>query len=128
MFINFQVQRSAEDPTLLVAIYEGEHNHKKNTSQLAELSIVVPTRSIDRLNSPLSNSVISTRSWSTSEIVDDIKQIPLELGESGANNSTVIQQFAVQQMASSLKADPKFTAALASAISLRLLDDTRMKN
>ncbi|KAK4274493.1 hypothetical protein QN277_017702 [Acacia crassicarpa] len=86
-----KVQRSAEDPTVLVATYEGEHNHGGHGSELATLA--------------------SNQSKSESG--------GIILGENGGKS---MQQCLVQQMATSLTRDPNFTAALATAISGRILN------
>ncbi|XP_010429489.1 PREDICTED: probable WRKY transcription factor 60 [Camelina sativa] len=89
-----KVQRSAEDPSLVVATYEGTHNH------------------------PGSNA-------SGSRTVKlDLVQGVLEPVEEKKERGT-IQDVLVQKMASSLTKDPKFTAALAAAISGRFIEQSR---
>ncbi|TKY74795.1 WRKY transcription factor 40 [Spatholobus suberectus] len=112
-----KVQRSVEDPTVLVATYEGEHNHGQhqtevsvNSSQISETTV----GSVPASSSPMNQSAgpIVTLDLVQSRMVDI-----------NAPNSS-IQQFLVEQMATSLTRDPNFTAALATAISGRFLDDT----
>ncbi|KAJ0965901.1 hypothetical protein J5N97_027039 [Dioscorea zingiberensis] len=78
-----KVQRSAEDRSILVATYEGEHNHSSMNS-----------------SNPMTIAVDLTRP----EV-----------------ESPELRQVMVDQMASSLAKDPRFTDALASAISGRIL-------
>lgn len=85
------MQRSVEDPTVLVATYEGEHNHGPNGSELP--SIVVSNNQYQSSNGALENG-----------------------------GKSITQQCLVQQMATSLTRDPNFTAALATAISGKILN------
>ncbi|KAF5456812.1 hypothetical protein F2P56_026251 [Juglans regia] len=118
-----KVQRSVEDPSVLVATYEGEHNHMMPPSR-AELSL----GSSQCANLGSVSSVSSMRSSSRPTVTLDLIQTGLsEISNKnsieGVEGST-FQQFLLQQMASSLTRDPKFTAALATAISGRILDFT----
>ncbi|XP_030496676.2 probable WRKY transcription factor 40 [Cannabis sativa] len=81
-----KVQRSAEDPSLLVVTYEGEHMHKINSHNIKKSSMV---------RSFANNSTIT-----------------LDHHDHGP----VLHQFLVNQMASSLTKDSNFTAALAAAL------------
>lgn len=51
------------------------------------------------------------------------EEVPLKLVENAPKSSS-IQNFLVQQMATSLTKDPNFTEALANAISGRIIDHT----
>ncbi|KAK4277239.1 hypothetical protein QN277_015261 [Acacia crassicarpa] len=89
-----KVQRSAEDPTLLVATYEGVHNHIARGTQV---------------------SVGLTQS----EGID-----PIHPAKSSGGLNVISDQLLLQKMASSLTRDPTFTSALATAISGRILEHT----
>ena len=122
------MQRSAEDPTLLVATYEGEHNHVQQYQ--AEVSLSSSSQS----ESPASVSVHASSSPLPSPIMNRTSACPtvsLDLVQSGLVDNaqkSSMRQFLVQQMATSLTKDPNFTAALATAISGRILDQTSIKN
>ncbi|XP_030464953.1 probable WRKY transcription factor 40 isoform X2 [Syzygium oleosum] len=122
-----KVQRSVDDPSVLLATYEGEHNHPNLSrppiplgSDKQELNPDAPP-----IPSPLKSRSSSPRS--TPDLMClGIDTLSAKRGQETAA-AAEFQQFLVQQMASSLKRDPNFTSALVDAISGRIFDQARIE-
>ncbi|XP_020206663.1 probable WRKY transcription factor 40 [Cajanus cajan] len=108
-----KVQRSIEDPTILVTTYEGEHNHGR---QQAEISLV-SKQSENETPKAKGSSPVSSPTTTPTVTLDLVNSGLVENGQKSS-----IQQFLVQQMATSLTRDPNFTTALATAISGKILE------
>ncbi|KAK1288827.1 putative WRKY transcription factor 40 [Acorus calamus] len=112
-----KVQRSAEDPSVLVATYEGEHNHPNCAKSETRAA---PSKGA----SPV---LISSSSASPTKTVklDLTRPNSSQVAVVGAHrreiDSPEFQKHLVEQMASSLTRDPGFTSALAAAISGRIM-------
>ncbi|XP_042002037.1 probable WRKY transcription factor 40 [Salvia splendens] len=102
-----KVQRSASDPSLLVAIYEGQHNHHPSSAETPA----------SPLQSPVAQPVPAAAN------IDPTIRRRIENEE-----SEIDQQVLVEQMASSLTRNHSFTAALVAAITGRILDDGSEEN
>ncbi|CAI0473814.1 unnamed protein product [Linum tenue] len=98
-----KVQRSVEDQSVVVATYEGEHNHPHPSTP--EAAAAAATASSSGRGLAIAGSP--------------------SLALAGGIDGPEIQQLLVEQMATSLTKDPNFTAALAAAISGRMLQRNR---
>ncbi|KAF8083630.1 hypothetical protein N665_0761s0005 [Sinapis alba] len=107
-----KVQRSVEDQSVLVATYEGEHNHPMP-------SHIDSNNGLNRsLGGPAS---AANRSKSLAEPVTTIDLTETKKVTSPSRiDFPEVHKLLVEQMASSLTKDPNFTAALAAAVTGRL--------
>lgn len=114
-----KVQRSVEDQSIVVATYEGEHSHPQPSK--VESTTSGSNKSSILGNVPCSTSVSSSGPRITLDLTKP-KPKPVQEDQSRAKvEAPELQQFFVEQMASTLTKDPNFKAALAAAISGKFL-------
>ncbi|OIT34213.1 PREDICTED: probable WRKY transcription factor 40 [Nicotiana attenuata] len=146
-----KVQRSIEDQSIVVATYEGEHNHPIHPSkpEAAAAAAASTTSAGSRLNVrtiggttasvPCSTTLNPSGPTITLDLTEsktvakgDIMKMSSSISPTGGNSHRTteadqyhdrpeLQQFLIEQMASSLTKDPSFKAALAAAISGKIL-------
>ncbi|CAN0862440.1 Probable WRKY transcription factor 40 [Linum grandiflorum] len=123
-----KVQRSVEDQSVVVATYEGEHNHPSSAPAEAASTSSSSGRNLTiTAAAAASGSTTTVKSSSPSSMVKNgsgggavRNSLPAPSPKQGVDGPEV-RQFLVEQMATSLTKDPNFTAALAAAISGRML-------
>ncbi|OMO85692.1 DNA-binding WRKY [Corchorus capsularis] len=121
-----KVQRSIEDQSVVVATYEGEHNHlppsqmeaTSGSSRCMSLGSVPCSASLNPTGPTITLDLTKSKSSNSEEIARNIISNKQKMESS--SSSPEVRKYLVEQMASSLTKDPNFTAALAAAISGRM--------
>nr|AZU90770.1 WRKY transcription factor 14 [Siraitia grosvenorii] len=121
-----KVQRSLEDPTILVATYEGEHSHASHfQTELSLRSINGGKASAIPILATIKPSCATVTLDLIQEADGSFKTLSFPpVAAAAAAEGAGWQRFLVQQMASSLKKDPEFAGIVAGAISDKVLGQT----
>ncbi|KAK6116855.1 hypothetical protein DH2020_049385 [Rehmannia glutinosa] len=112
-----KVQRSVDDPSILVVTYEGRHHHHHPDISAVSPSGVAGASSPGRIPIECSGSTPSLDHLKDTLTCSKIQKAI------ATTDSTEIQQLLVEKMAYSLTRNSGFTAALVAAITGRIFDE-----
>ncbi|KAK6129782.1 hypothetical protein DH2020_036489 [Rehmannia glutinosa] len=119
-----KVQRSVDDPSILVVTYEGCHHH--HHQHHPDISAVSP-QGVAGASSPVPISVECSGSTPSLDLKDPLTCNKVQKAIA-TTDSTEIQQLLLEKMVSSLTRNSGFTAALAAAITGRIFDEVIAEN
>uniref|UniRef100_A0A0E0ACL0 WRKY domain-containing protein n=1 Tax=Oryza glumipatula TaxID=40148 RepID=A0A0E0ACL0_9ORYZ len=110
-----KVQRSADDNTVLVATYEGEHNHAQPPHHDAGSKTAAAAKHSQHQPPPSAAAAV-------------VRQQQEQAAAAGPSTEVAARKNLAEQMAATLTRDPGFKAALVTALSGRILELSPTKN